>query len=190
MRRRGLRVTLGVRILLDAVFPLTEMVRGRGVSLVLSVGVLLTAGMPLALTHMPRLQKRYNPPALILPAENEVIEMRASLREFKGRFQEIPEFEVPAGFVPGILAWIQPGVRTSDRWALHAQDELGEVFIRTHDGRDLRLRFYWAGTNPPVLTPNGKDTYWGRGVNHDGYAIDGGMRLGYEVKSAHEASRR
>jgi hypothetical protein len=78
--------------------------RRRRAILVLGVAVLLTAGVGLAV----RYRKLYAPPVLALPADDEVVEMRASFRRAPAG-KAVPQFVVPADHVPLILEWLRPG---------------------------------------------------------------------------------
>jgi hypothetical protein len=64
---------------------------------------------------------------------------------------------VPTEHVPVIMGWLRPAEHTREPWTLSPWDELGQIVIRTRDGQELRVQFYWAGKNPAVLTPNGED---------------------------------
>lgn len=125
------------------------------------------------LSHAPRGPAS---PPLALPAVGEVVKMRASLREFEGS-PEITDFEVPADQVAAVLSWLEPAKPPAEPWPLDPTLELGEIRIQTRAGADRRLRFYWAGKNPAVFTPNGRDVYHGRSKDRDGRWIDGGGSL-------------
>jgi hypothetical protein len=164
--------------------------RRRRFWLVLGIGILLAAGLTVAVVRMPRFQKWYNPPVLVLPADNEVTEVRASLREFQGLFPAAPEFTVPTEHVPVVLGWLRPAEHFPDRWNAYPIDEMGSVVIRTRDGREMRLVFYWTGKNGVMFTPNGEDQFFGRGIDPKGRYVDGGMCLRYAIEEAFKASRR
>jgi hypothetical protein len=164
--------------------------RRRRVYLVLGIGLLFAAGLTVAVVRTPWFQNWHNPPALALPADNEVAEVCASLRKFQVAFSAVPEFIVPAEHVPVILSWLRPAEFRGERWNPLAVDELGEVVIRTRDGREIRLEFYWTGKNGVMFTPDGKDQFFGRGIDHAGRYVDGGMCLRNAIEEAFKASRR
>ena len=155
----------------------------------LCIGIALLAGASLAIVWMTRFQKWYRPPALDLPADEAVSEVRASLRASQVGFKAIPEFIVPAEHAPIILSWLRPAKYIRERWPLEILDELGEIVIVTRNGAELRLRFYWAGKNPAVLTINGEDQFYGRGIDDEGDPVDGGIRLGKAIREAYRAFR-
>jgi hypothetical protein len=155
--------------------------RRRRACLLISVAVLLTTGTALAV----RFRKWYAPPVLALPADDEVVEMRASLRPSPAG-KAAPQFVVPADHVPLILEWLRPGEYVRAPLPLGRLDELGEVAIRTKSGRELWLWFYAAGQGPAVVVcaPGGEDQFYGRGVDGEGRPVDGGLRLRKAVEDA------
>jgi hypothetical protein len=164
--------------------------RRRRFRLVLAIGILLAAGLTVGVVRTPRFQKWYSPPVLALPADNEVAEVRASLREFQGAFPSTPGFVVPPEHVPIVLDWLRPGQYLWKRWNPLPGDELGEVVIRMIDGREIKLVFYWTGKNGVVFTPDGEDQFIGCGINSEGRDVDGGMCLRNAIEEAYKASRR
>ena len=158
--------------------------------LALVVVLLVVGGGALAVIRSPRFQKWYDPPVLILPADEEVAEVRASLRASQVGFEEIPEFVVPPEHVPAVLGWLRPPRYEPHPPIFPEYDELGAVVIRTRSGQELLLRFYWAGKNPAVVTRDGVDHFWGRGVNDEGRPCDGGVGLGNAVREAPRAAKR
>jgi hypothetical protein len=156
---------------------------------VIGVAVLLTTGTTLAVIRSPRFQKWYKPPVIVLPDDSEVAEMRASLLESQVGFPRVPEFVVPGNHVPVILRWLRPGEYVSDP-PTFPQDELGAIWIKTKTGKEIRLRFFWAGKNPVVYTIDGTDYFWGNDEDEQGHWVDGGIRLGKAVQTAFETSRR
>ena len=142
----------------------------------------------------PRFQKWRNPPVFALPADGEVAEMRASLRGSQTLFDAILEFVVPPQHVPLVLDWLRPGEYIQEPWRLDLLDELGEVIIRTRDGRELRLQFFDAGKNPSVLALDGENQFYGRGgvvdFGGDPHSVAGGLGLGIAVREANKASLR
>jgi hypothetical protein len=148
------------------------------------------AGATVAVIWSPSYQKWRRPPVLELPADHEVIEMRASLVEFQGAFPAVPEFVVPADRVSTILSWLRPAEYERGSTWLRPVDEMGEVIIRTNTGGELHLRFYWTGKGAVAFTPDGKDQFFGRGTNETGGDIDGGINLRAAIKEASEQSRR
>jgi hypothetical protein len=162
----------------------------RRFQLVLGIGILLAAGLTVGVARSARFQKWYSPPVLALPTDSEVAEVRASLREFQGAFPATPEFVVPPEQVPIVLDWLRPGEHLRKRWNPLPGDELGEIVIRTIDGREIRLVFYWTGKNGVVFTLEGENQFIGRGINSKGRCIDGGMCLWNAIEEAYKASRR
>jgi hypothetical protein len=167
----------------------------RRVWLVLAL-CLAVGGVAVAVICSPLFQKWRQPPVLVIPADDEVAEVRASLSDrptFPG-FDSIPEFVVPAEHLPVILGWLRPGEYISEPWRLDLLHELGQVVIRTHDGQELRVRFFDAGHNPAVLTVDGVAQFYARdGVVDFGgepRSIFGGITLAAAVREAHEASKR
>jgi hypothetical protein len=158
-----------------------EGMRRRRVCLAVGLAVLLTAGAALAVG----LHRRFFPPGLPLPADDEVVEMRASLRPSRAG-KAVPQFVVPDDHVPLILEWLRPGERVRGPGPLGPLDELGEVAIRTKSGRELWLWFYSAGQGPAVLVcdPDGRDQFHGRGTDGEGRPVDGGRRLRKAVEDA------
>ena len=156
--------------------------------LALGIGITLVAVLTVAIVRTPRVQKWYSPPVLHVPADDEVVEMRASLRGSQVGFEAVPEFVVPEEHVAVILSWLRPAEYIQEAWPLDMLDELGEVAIRTRSDGELRLRFYWAGKNPAVLTADGINQFYGRGVNVEGSPVDGGIRLGKAVREAYKPS--
>lgn len=156
------------------------------------IGGLVVGGVGVAILTSPRFQKWYNPPVLVVPADDEVSEVRASLRGVTGLgVPETPEFVVPADRVPLVMRWLRPAAYESHPPIFLDYDELGEVRIRTRDGRELRLRLFWAGKNPVVLTTDGIDFFWGASrQSESGNWLDGGMGLAHEIREAADASRR
>jgi hypothetical protein len=154
--------------------------RRRRVYRVISLAVLL-AGVALAVG----LHRRFFPPVLPLPADDAVVEMRASLRPSRAG-KAVPQFVVPADHVPLILEWLRPGEHVRGPLPLERLDELGEVAIRTKSGRELWLWFYSAGRGPAVIvcTPDGEDQFHGRGTDGEGGPVDGGLRLRKAVEDA------
>jgi hypothetical protein len=156
----------------------------------LGIGLVLVVGLSAAAIRTTRFQKWYRPPVIVLPDDDDVAEMVASLRTSQIGLEAVPEFVVPAEHVPAVLAWLRPAEYIEKPWRIDQFDELGEVVIRTRDGREVRLRFYWAGKNPAVLTADGEDQFWGRGIDDKGHPCDGGIRLAIAVREAHKASQR
>lgn len=156
--------------------------------LIFGVVTLLVIGAGVAITRTSRFQKWYNPPVLILPQDGEVVEVRASLRDFQGIFTAVPEFRVPTDHVPDILGWLRPADYNRKPWPLNRIDELGEVVIRTRVGEEFRLRFYWTGKNGVVFTRDGVYQFYGCGQNDSGAWIDGGQTLCNAVRRASEAA--
>jgi hypothetical protein len=161
--------------------------RQRRLCLALGIALILVTELTVTIIRTPSFQKSYRPPVLDLPADDEVVEMQASLRESWVGFEAVPEFVFPEEHVPVILSWLRPAEYIREGWRLDTLAELGEVVIRTRNGRELRLHFYWAGKNPAVLTPNGEDQFYGRGVDDEGRPVDGGIGLGKAVRDAYKA---
>jgi hypothetical protein len=164
--------------------------RWRGLALV--IGVLVVGGVVLAVVASPRFQKWYNPPVLAVPGDEEVIEIRASLRGVAQLgVPETPEFVVPADRVPLVMWWLRPAEDDSHPPLFPDPDELGKVCIRTRDGRELRLRFFEAGKGPVVFTADGIDFFLGAiRQSESGDWLAGSMGLAYDIRDAADASRR
>jgi hypothetical protein len=157
--------------------------RRRRAYRVIGLAVLL-AGVALAVI----LRWRFFPPGLPLPAEDEVVAMRASLRASRAG-RAVPPFDVPADQVPRILEWLRPGEHVREPLPLDRLDELGEVVIRRKSGQVLWLWFYSAGQGPVIFVcdPYGEDQFRGRGVDGEGRPVDGGLRLRKSVQDAFDA---
>jgi hypothetical protein len=159
--------------------------------LILGVVALLTAGVFYAVTSSGRFQKWYRPPIADLPSEDDVTEMRASLLEWgiglRG-WPRTPEFVVPAEHVPVILHWLRPGEYVPNP-PIFSHDELGTIWIKTKGGKELHLRFFWAGHNPVVYTFDGDDHFWGEAEDQQGMYL-GGIGLGNAVRAASKASEK
>jgi hypothetical protein len=160
----------------------------RKLMVLLTICAILVVALSFAVVRNPRFQKWYNPPTAGLPQANEVAEMRAGLRESHVGFSRISEFVVSEDHVPIILRWLEPAEYVS-RPPIRPPDELGEIRIKTKDGRELHLRFYWAGKNPAVFTFDGEDHFWGNDEDEQGHWVgDGGIRLGKAIRRTFEAS--
>jgi hypothetical protein len=159
--------------------------------LILGVVALLIAGVFYAVISNDRFQKWYRPPIVDLPSVDDVVEMRASLLEWgiglRG-WPPTPEFVVPAEHVPVILRWLRPGEYVPNP-PIFPQDELGEIWIKTKGGKELHLRFFWAGHNPVVYTFDGNDHFWGEAEDEQG-GYWGGIGLGDAVRAASRASKK
>jgi hypothetical protein len=127
---------------------------------------------------------------LLLPPDDDVIELRASLREFEGAHTSVPEFVVPPEQIATILEWLRPPKYNTETWPLNRIVELGELIIRTRSGEELRLRFYWTGKNPVVYSRDGIDQFYGKWLDNDGRGMDGGMCLYNAVWKASETITR
>jgi hypothetical protein len=156
--------------------------------------LILTGGFAVAIARSPRFQKWCNPPILALPLDGEVTEMRAGLYGSQALFDSIPEFVVPPDHVPVILGLLRPGKYIQEPWQLDLLNQLGEVVLRSSNGRETRLRFFDAGKNPAVLTLDGENQFYGRGgivdFGGDPHSVAGGLSLGIAVREAYKASRR
>jgi hypothetical protein len=162
--------------------------------LVLGLLIVTVTALAIVIVRTPRFQKWYRPPVFVLPAADEVAEMRASLnhREFTDG-PPVPEFVVPAEHVPAILAELQPAESLRDFSAKQFEfyGQMGEITIRTKAGGVVHLRWCWWGKNPVAFTPNGEDYFLGRRVDENGHLVgDGGMRLYSVVQKAREVARR
>ena len=140
----------------------------------------------LVIAGASRLQQRAVPPMLELPDEMEILEMRASVKEFQGAYPSLPEFTVPPDYVPMILSWLRPAKVSEHRWTMLGIDEVGEIVIRIKNGDELRLRFFSIGKNPALITPDGTAQYLGRGENDRGDDVDGAMCLRHIIELAFE----
>jgi hypothetical protein len=157
--------------------------------LVLGTGILGAAGLTIAVVRTRHFQKYYNPPVFVLPADDEVADMRACLREFQGVWPAVPEFTVPPAHVPVILGWLRPA-EYRGQWSPRLAERLGDVVFRTRNGAETRLMFYSTGKNGVVFTTDGEDYFFGRGINPKGGYVDGGICLGYAIQEAYQVSRR
>jgi hypothetical protein len=166
----------------------------RGLWVAIIAMLALVGGLSITAIRSTHFQKWYRPPTLALPPDDEVVEVRASLRATSVGNEEVPEFVVPAEHVPKVLDWVRPGEYIRQPWRLDILEELGAVVIRTRDGRELRLRFFDAGKNPAVLTVDGVDQFYGRGgvvdFGGDPHSIAGGITLSGAVREADKASRK
>jgi hypothetical protein len=160
--------------------------RRRRAILVLGVAVLLAASVALAVG----LHKRSYPPALALPADDEVVEMRASFR-LAPAGRVVNQFVVPPDHVPRILEYLRPAAHVREPLPPGRLGELGEVAIRTKSGRVLWLWFYSAGQGPVIIVcdPDGEDQFYGRGADDEGRPVNGGLRLWKSVEDAFEVVR-
>jgi hypothetical protein len=151
--------------------------------------VLILGGFAAGVLRSPRFQKWYEPPVLMLPADDEVAEMRASLRASEFGFRETTEFAVPPEDVPHVLHWVRPAEYVRQPPVFPGQNELGQLRISTRAGRELVLRFYWAGKNPAALSADSVDYFWGPSrQDESGHWLDGGMGLANAVRVASERS--
>jgi len=158
---------------------------------ILGVVALLIAGVLYAVLSSDRFQKWLRPPIVELPSVDDVVGMRASLLEWgiglRG-WPRTPEFVVPAERVPVILRWLRPSEYVPNP-PIFPDGELGAIWIKTKDGKELHLRFFWAGHNPVVYTFDGKDHFWGEAEDERGMYL-GGIGLGNAVRAASEASKK
>jgi hypothetical protein len=152
------------------------------------VGLSVIAGFVIAKANGLLFKEPDPPPVVDILSAEGVIEMRAGMRESQIGFLEIPEFIVPAEHVTSILSWLRPGEYVP-RPPIFSHDELGTIRIKTKTGRDVTLRFYWAGHNPAVYTVDGTNYFWGNTVEADP-GVDGGIRLGKAVQAAFNTSKR
>lgn len=74
--------------------------RRRWLWLTFLVTLLIIGIAGVTIVRSPRFQKWYEPPALTLPADDEVAELRASLHASDFGFEETSEFVVPPEGVP------------------------------------------------------------------------------------------
>src|SRR5688572_9226998 len=91
------------------------------------------------------LSNRAPPPTLAIPADDDVIELRASLHKSQFWNNGIPEFVVPAEHVPIILGQLRPPEYIPKPWPLNAVTEVGHVVICSRDGNEMKIRFFEAG---------------------------------------------
>lgn len=124
------------------------------------LGLLALAGVAYTLARAPDILEWLQRPRLTIPSRDEVVEVRASVRDGVGFGPGVPEFVVPEDHVPTILLWLQPTKYEPGTPITPEEHELGEVIIRTRDGRELRLRFFEAGHQPLLLTPDGTHYFW------------------------------
>jgi len=96
---------------------------------------------------------------------------------------------VTAEHIPAILRWLQPGEYVPNP-PIFPHDMLGEIWIKTNSGSEVRLRFYTAGKNPAVYTVDGIDHFWGSHQDEQGRWVDGGVGLGRAVRTAFDATKR
>jgi hypothetical protein len=161
--------------------------------------LLITLFAGIAITRTTRFQKWYQPPTFYLPADDEVAEIRASLKESEVSWPGISEFKVPADHVPGILDQLRPAKYNSEPWELgRINVELGEIVIRTKSGEEIRLHFYDAGVNPVLFTSDGVDQFFGKvesyklknGEHEFDKGVPGGLKLSNLVRRATEAAKK
>jgi hypothetical protein len=164
--------------------------KGRWRWLVLLIAILAVGVVLLPVVRSPRFQKWYNPPVLLVPADDEVAEVRASLWASPVALEPIPEFVVPPEHVPVVLGWLRPLEYVSNPPIYPEHDEFGELVIRTRSGQELRLRVFWAGKNPAVVTSDGVDHFWGRGIDDEGRPRDGGSCLSNALRAANRAAKQ
>jgi hypothetical protein len=157
--------------------------------LILGVAALVAFAVWVAITRTSRYPFWYKPPVIALPNDDDVAELRASLRGHSD-WAAVPEFTVPVGHVPRVLDILRPGDFCRDGSWLSPHCELGEVVIRTRAGEEMRLRFYWTGKNPVVFTADGAHQYFGNSRNPDGSWMDGGIALYTCLKAASEDAAR
>jgi hypothetical protein len=168
-------------------------VKRRQVILVI-VAFVIVAGTAIVVEviRSPQVQKRLHPPVLVIPSDEEVTEVRASLRDTFGDhpgFAPVPEFVVPAEHVSNILGRLRPAEYARNPPILPGQEPFAEVIIRTQDNRELRLLCFWTGHNPVAFTVDRVDYFYGR---HDRGppAIDGGAQLGLAIETASKSARK
>jgi hypothetical protein len=161
----------------------------RRTSVFIVAGIIVLTALLFVIANGRPMWTWFRPPVAGLPNADEVAEMRASLLEGPVGFPRTPEFIVPADHVPVILGWLWPGDYDA-KPPIFPHDELGEILIKTKTGRELRLRFYWAGKNPAVYTFDGSDYFWGNGEDEQGKWVDGGGQLCKAIRAAFEASER
>src|SRR5262249_17728161 len=82
--------------------------RHRCMWLAIGIGLVLASALAVAITRTPSFRRGSRPPTLAAPPDEEVVEVRASLREAEIGFRETPEFVVPAEHVPLVLRWLRP----------------------------------------------------------------------------------
>lgn len=126
---------------------------------------------------------------LIIPADVEVAEVRASVRGADYEKWLVPEFAVPEEHIPVILGWLRPVEHIVEPWRLDWLSQWGEVTIVTRSGSNLRLRFYDAGSNPAVITENGVDQFWAADYSGDG-RFYGSRGMFLAVRAAYRASKK
>src|SRR5205085_4892389 len=116
----------------------------RRITVALAVSALLLAVVIVVLVRTPRLQEWVSPPVLDLPGDDQVIEVRASLREFRG-LAALPEFTVPPAMAARVGGWLRPTRYVPNPEPLAPDDLIGEVRVRSNAGHEIRLEFYWTG---------------------------------------------
>lgn len=166
-----------------------------------AASVIVAIGIVAGITQFPSIQRTLHPPVLSILSDDEVTELRASLCESKGGIGDdkpLPEFVVPEKHVPLILHWLRPAKYESRPPIFPESDELGEVVIKNRSGEEMRLRFFFAGHNPVVFTPDGVNYFygWNDGIDRSGNngvepppAISGGIELMLAIKEAFKASK-
>jgi hypothetical protein len=108
------------------------------------VMVVLAAGLMLALAaHTWRSDPA--PPAF--PDDADVVAISASLAGHEGFGKPVPEFVIPAPFVPRVLRAFRP-VQLSAYPAAWEEETLGRLVFTTQSGRTYVVRFCFSGKNP------------------------------------------
>ena len=152
--------------------------------------VLVGVAWVIAATLVILLLPNRTPPVLAIPADEEVVEVRASIRESEFGFGPTPEFVVPAEHVSIILGHLRPPEYMRKNWNLEWLTEVGYVVVRSRDGRELKVRFFEAGHNPAVFTVDGANQFYGwsdpnaKDVGGTPAVQDGGIVLGLAIEKA------
>jgi hypothetical protein len=119
-----------------------------------------------------------------LPLDGEIVSMQAAAYQCWASNDPIPEFDVPSDRISGILYWFREGGLA--KAPPSEGDLLGELKIRTKQGAELHVKYYWVDKGPVVFTRNGSIYFTGRRDESDGLTVDCGMRVAGAVEAAYK----
>jgi len=88
------------------------------------------------------------------PEAAEVARMTATVSDVVTTNPSLPEFEVPAEYVPAVLRVLRP-----PKYCKHPEakllQEVGQLRVVCHDGRSLEVRLLFYGKEPVLFTLDG-----------------------------------